>query len=255
MYVHGMTVENMIPILVINCAADTDRRKSFVSSTVGMNVRFIDAVDARLGASVFKPHISLLRDKFWFDDEIKPGAFACFISHRLAWQVMVDEGIPIALIAEDDSRFVQGMEFQDQTRSDIVFVNDRAQGWVHTRILKDILTTSPINPARGFGGDGYVLTLHAAQELLAQSEIDGVCCGVDWYLVFAGMDTQNLKHSYVNMVPEIKKLWKILGPRSSLLRASVSNTTLLVNNKKFVSSIKHSHRVNIKRFRQDIEKA
>jgi GR25 family glycosyltransferase involved in LPS biosynthesis len=244
-----------LPILVINCAGDADRRKSFESSTAGMNVRFVDAIDARLGVGVFKPYVSLLREQFWFDDDIKPGAFACFISHRKAWQTMVDEDIPIALIAEDDSRFVSEAEFQDPHRSDIVFVNDRALGWVPTAVLADILVTSPVNPARGFGGDGYVLTLDAAQKLLAQSEIDGVCCGVDWYLVFAGMNTKNMKHSSVNMVPEIKKLWKILGPRQPLLRASVSNTTLLVNNRKLKSSIRHSHRINIKIFKQQIESA
>ena len=170
-----------------------------------MDVRFIDAVDARLGVSVFKLYLLLLRDQFWLDDEVKPGAFACFISHWLAWQTMIDDDIPVALIAEDYSRVIE-INRDDAYGADITFMNDRAIGWAPTGVLNDIITAPPKNTARGFGGDGYVLTLSAAQALLAQSEIDGVRCGVDWYLAYTGMDTKYMKHVDVKEVSEIKKL-------------------------------------------------
>lgn len=244
----------MFPILVINCAADTDRRKRFESSVEGMDVRYIDAVDARLGLSVFKPYLPLLRDQFWLADEIKPGAFACFISHRLAWQAMIDDDIQIALIAEDDGQIIR-TESVISGDADLTFVNDRAIDWVPTGTLDDILTVQRSNSARGFGGDGYVLTQRAARALLAQSEIDGVCCGVDWYLAYLGMNTQDLKHIDVKAISEIKKLWKILGPRAPLLKTEVCKTPWVLNEKTSESSIKHSHRINIRVFTQQIENA
>jgi hypothetical protein len=244
----------MLPIFVINCAADTHRRESFERAAKGMDVHFIDAVDARQGAGVFKPYVSMLREKFWLDDDIKPGAFGCFISHRLAWQRMVDENITVALIAEDDS-VLSHVEKSDFAGRDLTFVNDRAVGWVPTGVLNDIVTSPNTSAARGFGGDGYVLTLHGAQALLAQSEIDGVCCGVDWYLAYAGMDTQNLKHVDVKGVSEIKRLWKILGPRAPLMRVGIAPKPWLVNARDHDSTIKHSHRIDICMFRQAIENA
>jgi GR25 family glycosyltransferase involved in LPS biosynthesis len=242
----------MIPTLVINCAVDTDRRERFENAVDGFDMHFIDAVDARIGAHIFKPYLHLLRDQFWLDDEIKPGAFACFISHRLAWQAMVDEGIPVALIAEDDSRVSQ-MNMDDIADNDLTFVNDRACGWVPSGNLDAIFGATPA--VRGVGGDGYVLTQRGAQALLAQSERDGVVCGVDWYLVYAGMDTRGLKHADVKSVSEVKKLWKILGPRAPLLQASVSQMPWVVNAQNGDSTIVHSKRINIRLFRQDIEKA
>jgi GR25 family glycosyltransferase involved in LPS biosynthesis len=244
----------MIPVLAINCAADTGRRKRFDKTTIGLDVHYIDAVDARIGVHVFKPYLSLLRDQFWLSDEIKPGAFACFISHRLAWQRMIDEDIQIALIAEDDGQLSQsGSAISGDVG--LTFVNDRANGWAPTGVLDDILASRPSNRARGFGGDGYVLTQGAARALLAQSEIDGVCCGVDWYLAYLGMNTQNLKHIDVKVVSEVKKMWKIFGPRTSLLQAEVSKKPWVLSDKISDSSIKHSHRINIKVFKQQIENA
>jgi GR25 family glycosyltransferase involved in LPS biosynthesis len=249
MSVHGTIVENMIPVLVINCAADTDRRDALVR---GADVRFINAVDARLGVHVFKPYLHLLRDQFWLDDQIKPGAFACFISHRLAWQTMVDTGLPVALITEDDSRVSQ-MNMDVIVGNDLTFVNDRACDWVPSGDLNAIFDATPA--VRGFGADGYVLTQQGAQALLAQSERDGVVCGVDWYLAYAAMDTRGLKHADVKSVSEVKKLWKTLGPRAPLLQASVSQTPWVINARNGASTIGHSNHVNIHSFRQDIEKA
>ena len=242
----------MFPTLVINCAADVDRRKRFENGAAGFDVRFIDAVDARLGVHVFKPYLALLNDQFWLSDEIKPGAFACFISHRLAWQRMVDMGMPVALITEDDSRLVD-VNLTDVVGRDLTFVNDRAHGWAPSGDLNDILTADPT--ARGFGGDGYVLTQQGAQTLLAQSERDGVVCGVDWYLAYAGMDTRGLKHAEVKAVSEVKKLWKILGARAPLLRAAVASKPWVFNAQNGDSTIVHSNRVNISLFRQKIENA
>ena len=244
----------MIPAIVINCAADVDRRKRFENGVSGFDIHFLDAVDARLGVHVFKPYLALLRDQFWLDDEIKPGAFACFISHRLAWQAMVDDGIAVAPIAEDDATLSQ-INLGDIAGNDLTFVNDRAIEWTPSGDLDGILGVAGTPASRGFGGDGYVLTQQGAQALLAQSERDGAVCGVDWYLAYAGMDTRNLKHADVKAVSEIKKLWKILGPRAPLMRAAVSPMPWVVNAKGDRSRIIHSHRVNIDLLRQEIENA
>ena len=243
----------MDPILVINCAADTDRRTQFIQTSKGANVTVINAIDARLGAGAFKPYLHLLRDHFWLGGDIKLGAFACFISHRLAWQHMVDNNISRAVIAEDDSQLMAGA-INIPIEADLVFVNDRGVAWVPTGHIQDLLNPPQTCP-RAIGGDGYILTLKGAKTLLKQSAIDGVICGVDWYLAYAGLNTQNLKHRDVKAVSEIKKLWKILGARPAMLTVSVAHHPLLQNNDAFGSSINHKEKINIKSFKQLIENA
>lgn len=243
---------NNLPIIAINCAADQQRRDRVLASMPNTDIHWIDAVDARLGAQVFKEYLHLLPDQFWLSDEIKPGAFACFISHRLAWQFLIDQGWDQAIIIEDDSDFV-AQDCAGTSDCDLRFLNDRAVDWVPSGILENILSPPP-NPPRAIGGDGYQLTSQGAKALLVQSSIDKICCGVDWYLVYAGLDTQSLKHRDVKAVPEIKKLWKQLGPRAPILRAEVAPKACLNNRTDTDSSIIHSNRVNINLFRQDIEK-
>jgi hypothetical protein len=244
---------NAPPVIIINCAADLDRRDRISSSLNTTEIHWIDAVDARLGAGVFKPHIALLPEQFWLSDEIKPGAFACFISHRLAWQYLVDKGWDHAIIAEDDSIFLDGWA-REPLAVDLNFINDRASAWVPSGNLQDILSPPDETP-RAIGGDGYVLSLRGAKSLLEQSELDGVCCGVDWYLAYAGLNTQGLKHRDVKTVPEIKLMWKILGPRGPLLDAKVSEKPMLENSRNLKSSLNHRHQVNIRVLKQEIENA
>ncbi len=240
------------PMLVINRAADVKRREAFCDAAKGYDVTFIDAVDARAGAGVFKPYLGLLRDQFWLGGDIKPGAFACFISHRLAWLKIVDDGIDVALIAEDDSR-ICAMDWNGIGVVDLTFVNDRAGLWAPSGQVSEVLRAQANGLPRAFGGDGYVLTLNGVKTLLAQSQKDGIVCGVDWYLLYAGLDTENLKHRDVVAVPEVKRMWKVLGPRAPILNSRVAQKPWLINAKNNDSSINHSHRINIKLFRQAIE--
>jgi len=244
-----------IPVLVINCAADVERRASVVAGLQGVEPIWIDAIDARMGAGVFKPFAHLIADQFWMKDEIKPGAFGCFMSHRMAWQNIVDAGHDRALIMEDDSRLIAGWHNQMETDAELLFVNNRAAQMAPRVDIQSILENNANDRPRAIGGDGYILTRNGAKTLLALSDHDGVQCGVDWYMAYAGLETVGLSHAEVKAIPEIKRMYKMFGPRSAQLTAQVLQRPIVINNGTFDSSIKHSHRVKISDFRQAIEQA
>ena len=63
----------------------------------------IDAVDGNALseaeiAPVYQPHIHRPRYPF----ALRPGEIGCFLSHRRAWQAIVDQGLDAGLIVEDD---------------------------------------------------------------------------------------------------------------------------------------------------------
>jgi len=244
-----------IPVLVINCAADVERRASVVAGLQGVDPIWINGIDARLGAGVFKPFIHLIADQFWMKYDIKPGAFGCFMSHRMAWQRVLDAGFDQALILEDDSRLVADWQKHIKTGADLLFVNNRAALMAPSTDIQSLLANNADDRPRAIGGDGYVLTRNGAKTLLALSDHDGVQCGVDWYMAYAGLDTAGLTHVDVKSIPEIKRMYKMFGPQSAQLTVQVLQQPIVINNGTFDSSIKHSHRVKISDFRQAIEQA
>ena len=84
---------------------------------LGVEVERIPAVDGSLPEVAAKtdnlePGVTGLR--------LGPGAYACFQSHRLCWQKLVESGAPYAMILEDDLLIADG------------FGDYLADGWVPT---------------------------------------------------------------------------------------------------------------------------
>lgn len=69
----------------------------------------LDAVDAQRLVNKGRDFISD-RPLFWptYPFVIGPGEIGCFLSHRKAWQRIVDEDLPHALVIEDDAVFLPG---------------------------------------------------------------------------------------------------------------------------------------------------
>ncbi|MEO0343249.1 MAG: glycosyltransferase family 25 protein [Pseudomonadota bacterium] len=244
-----MAQHTTFPVYVISCAQDKARRARALASCAafGLHVRLIKAVDARDGLTSLRPYRDLVAHQFWSQDQIKPGAFACFISHRLAWAALVDHDAPVALILEDDSRVVAVPRWDGI--SQLSFCNDRLLEWDHkVGGLHRVMSTSRAQfegLAKAPGADGYILTQDAAKLLLEATDREGVRCGVDWYLMMmaAGLPKGQ---SYLS---EVKSLRDMFGLRSPVLKAAASDHVMVRNDRAGPSSIEHAKTVPIAAFK------
>ncbi len=259
------------PIFVINRAVDVTRKADAERNYQACNItpQFIEAVDGHGDPKLLAPYVDFLGDSFWGKPEIKPGAFACFMSHRNAWQRIVDQNLSAAIIAEDDSipaiDFQSKWEMYDEAFEDIdlTFLNNRMSEWVgtghdfqdtnqtiNTRLKKaDISDISHRAP----GADGYFLTHQGAEILLEASLNEKVHCGVDWFMIACAWDSSKVKHSNVKTISELKKIWKHRGSKPKLVNAKITRNPWFSIDKAQISSINHSERVDINVFRNQIQ--
>lgn len=198
-----------LPVLVLNRAQDTDRLAAFRASAAafGIEPMRIAALDAHRPGFPFALHADLLRKRFWDSDRIKPGAIGCFLSHRLAWQHVVDHDLPMALICEDDARFVGDparlpLLTQALPTFDLMFANGRLAAWCAAsgeydlkpldRVISDLAALGGPK-AQGLkptpGGDCYLVSRHGAEALLTRTAEQGIVCGVDWAMIWNGLGT------------------------------------------------------------------
>lgn len=114
-----------LPIMVINLDRVPDRieevRAQFAAVGLAHLVQRFSAIDAR--ASGFSP--KAYAPERWLDRwSLLPSEQAIFESHRAVWQKIVDNGLPGAVICEDDilvsSRFPETYAALDLDRSGIV---------------------------------------------------------------------------------------------------------------------------------------
>lgn len=196
-----------VPVLVINRAVDTGRLAAFRTSAAeyAIDPTRIDAVDAHrpdFPAALYEP---LLRDRFWGQADIKPGAIGCFLSHRRAWQHVVDQDLTMALICEDDASFLATTDQLELAALglpdfDVVFANGRMARWCAAvgehdlkrldQVLTDLAAfggpkSTGLKPTPG--GDCYLVSRTGAETLLARTAEQGIQCGVDWAMVRNGV--------------------------------------------------------------------
>ncbi|MEM7059153.1 MAG: FkbM family methyltransferase [Pseudomonadota bacterium] len=202
----------MIPVLVINRATDIDRLESFTTSAADLKIEpiRIDAFDAHLRGFPFGLFTDLIGTHFWGEDTIKTGAIGCFLSHRRAWQHVIDMGVEAALICEDDVVLTEDLGRPTSVAStvadlDVLFANDRLGAWAEAAFpgqpvspVADVVemlarTGGPkeagLKPSPG--ADCYLLTRRGAERLLALTEAQRIVCGVDWALVWNSLNIPN----------------------------------------------------------------
>ncbi|MEM9212609.1 MAG: glycosyltransferase family 25 protein, partial [Pseudomonadota bacterium] len=136
----------------------------------GVVVHVIDGIDADHDFHKLKSYRDMLGPDFWGGPEIKPGAFACFLSHRMAWDAFLRSGEERAIFIEDDGLLTSGRFAAP--KSDLVFLNARMAAWsraVGSTAAEDIVAALAVGfdpGARGLalgpGGDGYFMTRHGA---------------------------------------------------------------------------------------------
>lgn len=195
----------MTPALyVINRRVDQDRLAQFSASAAAFGLAFerIAALDGHDPMAPLFLYRDLLGDNFWGADTIKPGAFACYLSHAAAWRRLLASEHEMALICEDDAVFVNApdaviAEAEALGAFDVIFCNDRAVGWRQAahggnglasvgEVLKG-LGAKGVTPgdgvARAPGCDCYLVSRAGARALLANLAEDKVIAGVDWMIL------------------------------------------------------------------------
>lgn len=95
------------PIFVISLARSVERRDhiSRQLTTLGLQWEFVDALDgvalppeaARLAAGA---HVLEVRPGLW--RRLTPGEVGCALSHQLCYRLLLERGLPMALVLEDD---------------------------------------------------------------------------------------------------------------------------------------------------------
>ena len=202
-----MAVET--PIYVINRAVDQDRLDGFAASAAALGLTFerIEALDGHDPDAPLFLYRTLLRDAFWGEDSVKPGALGCAVSHMTAWTRMLADGAQAALICEDDARLTAdpiGLAAAARRYDgvDVVFANDRMAAWraaapaksdpallsaakLMPRMAKAGLTPGEGGLSRGPGADAYLVTRAGARKLLAMLRDVGLIGGVDWLILAA----------------------------------------------------------------------
>ena len=129
------------------------------------------------------------------DSHNHKGTLGCFLSHVLAWETLLREELPAALVIEDDvhiCRLDLLHGFQVPDGCDIVFCNDRTaypgqDTGIALRSLEPVLRHVDRH-GKGVGGDGYLLTKAGAARLLRFVELDGLFSHVDIRLLAYCLD-------------------------------------------------------------------
>lgn len=199
------------PIYVINRAVDAERLAGFAEAAAARGVAFtrIEALDGHDPAAPLFLYRTLVRDAFWAEDRIKPGALACAVSHMTAWRRMLADGAEAALICEDDARLAAGPEALAELTgaaagADVVFANDRLAAWaaaaggddggglIGAPALAADMEAAGARPgddglAPAPGADAYLVTRVGAERLLALLDRVGVVAGIDWLMLAASL--------------------------------------------------------------------
>lgn len=201
-----------LPVYVINRAGDTDRLAQFeAAASVGFTrVNALDGHDPDAPMFLYR---DMIGPSFWGRDEIKPGAFACYLSHMAAWTRMLGEGHEAALICEDDVAVtgdIKALATQAARHGDydVIFANQRMTDWralapakgdtrlipaqtVIERMRNEGAAPGTNGVARGPGADAYVISARGAAAMLERSQKHGVIAGVDWVLLAQGLQRQD----------------------------------------------------------------
>lgn len=186
-----------LPVYVINRAQDRTRLDRFSASAlaVGADYTRIEAFDGHDPAAPWFLYRDLLGPHFWGKDRVKPGAFACFLSHLAAWRRMLADGHDAALIAEDDAVLTIAPALPADVGFDIIFCNARMADWAKTTDaltpVADMLAAMSASGAepgknglsKGPGADAYVISRTGAERLIAAVTEHRFTAGIDWMML------------------------------------------------------------------------
>jgi len=167
----------MIPIYVIALESSHDRRQNMTNrlADIGLEFSFIDAVVGKTIPAEEHARLTSATRQNYYPSPMSAGALGCLLSHRNAWQKLLDSKADMALVLEDDAMLVPEIVpileriKRLKGRFDIISLERRLM-----RPLVDIaqlsethrLTHTQFNNS---GATGYIITPKAAHILLERS--------------------------------------------------------------------------------------
>ncbi len=166
----------VIPILVISLPGSADRRESIAArlDALSLPFEFVDAVDGRRGLpEECEPLIDRSRAVSGHSYPMSDAEFGCALSHMKAYRRMIDNGIPHAMILEDDAipqsdlpQYLEGRHFEGSDLTSLFY----GRAYVKPRRavhLFDGYKSYPCEPGIFVGGAvGYIVSLDAARHIL-----------------------------------------------------------------------------------------
>jgi glycosyl transferase family 25 len=99
------TISSSLPIFVINLDGSTERLRNVEKQLSKYELSFerISAVDGRLmNKAQLNEHYCEHTNKVSYYKILTAGEIGCYLSHRKAWQQIVERKLPAAIILEDD---------------------------------------------------------------------------------------------------------------------------------------------------------
>lgn len=165
------------PIFVINLARHSKRR-AFMEmqlNAIGLDFEFLDAIDGRLlTPEELAEHYDSKLAKTTIGRDLTPGEIGCALSHMAIYQRVIADGLPFALIFEDDALI--GSQFQGVLENTLGIINPNEEKVVlfaHTQKYSNwssrkIDNAHKLAPAVDvFCAHAYLVTQAAAKKLVA----------------------------------------------------------------------------------------
>ena len=168
-----------LPLFVINMPSATDRRASITRQleAQGLSAEWIAATRGKdMATSEVAKVYDERANRKYFRRALSPGEIGCYVSHREAWQRMVDENIPRAVVIEDDIRLTQDFTaaidlLSKEMPADMVKLLDDRNSEGHKSACASE-RFNWINYKKVPNGTGsYAISLEGAKKLLSRQRI------------------------------------------------------------------------------------
>lgn len=160
-------------VFVINLKKNVERLALITERLNALSVAFT-RIDAILGRSLSDEERRSCSSSFWWwcinGCKQRAGQYGCAASHRLVYEMMVRESIPLACVLEDDA----------VPRPVLKELLKKIESWVDREKPQVVLIANHLDKDKGGGfrckripraafAEGYVLTLHAAAKILEKN--------------------------------------------------------------------------------------
>jgi GR25 family glycosyltransferase involved in LPS biosynthesis len=195
--------EQEYPVYVLNREKDKKRMNSFRMSCKKWGILFerIQAVNCADRNFDYRDYDSRIAPTFYAKTKFLRGSVGCFLSHAKAWRSFLDSKAELAMVCEDDARFLGPIpkrvaDYDFSAETDLVFVNQRmAEGLISDEGAENLVFFKfvPAFPASirlldaiphltATGGEGYILTRSGAQKLITLLDEKKIFMDVDWLI-------------------------------------------------------------------------
>lgn len=225
-----------IPIFLINMECSSKRLRDVKRQLDALNLRF-SRIDATVGAELSDQDIELVydskRNKSHHHRDLTKGEIGCYISHRKAWQAIIDQESEFALVLEDDisvnNNIIDCFKLIDKSEGwDILKLSDTENVKVaNSKRLNSEFELVSYNkvPNRTMA---YLITRQAAKKMLSQTrffrpvDVD-VQCYADFGISVCGLRPNCVEMSEEFGTPDKSDIAKVNKGRHSSRSTLVRN--------------------------------